>query len=41
LPRTLGTAVVEGVVVGDDVRIVVSEVVGDARRFEYYSLVRE
>ncbi len=41
LPRTLGTAVVEGVVVGDDVRIVVSEVVGDTRRFEYYSLIRE
>lgn len=41
LPRALGTAVVEGVVVGDDLRLVVSEVVGDARRFEYFALTRE
>jgi hypothetical protein len=41
LPRALGTAVVEGVVVGDDLRLVVSEVVGNARRFEYYTLTRE
>ncbi len=39
LPQTLDGASVEGVVVGGEVRIVVSEVVGNTRRFTYYALV--
>jgi hypothetical protein len=39
LPQALDGASVEGVVVGGEVRIVVSEVVGNTRRFTYYTLV--